>query len=81
MAGFYFLFYFLFLRTARVAYGGSQARGGIGATAYTTATVTQDLSRICDLYCSSWQCLILNPLSEAWDQMHILMDTSQVHYH
>ena len=27
--------------------------------AYTMATATPDLSHICDLYCSSWQCQIL----------------------
>ena len=32
---------------------------------YATATVTWDLSCICDLHHSSWQCGILNPLSEA----------------
>ena len=45
-----------------------------------TATVPQDPSHICDLYHSSWQCWILNPLSEARDWTCILMDTSQVHY-
>ena len=35
--------------------------------AYVTATVTPDLSGICDLYHSSWQHWILNPLSEARD--------------
>ena len=35
--------------------------------AYATATATQDLSCICDLYHSSWQCQILNPLNEARD--------------
>ena len=34
---------------------------------YATATVTPDLSNICDLHCSLWQCRILNPLSEARD--------------
>ena len=38
-----------------MAYGSSQARGRIGATA-------------AGLYHSSWQCQILNPLSEARDQ-------------
>ena len=33
--------------------------------AYTTVTVTLDPSSIYDLQCSSSQCLILNPLSEA----------------
>ena len=32
---------------------------------YTTATATQDPSCICELHHSSWQCRILNPLSEA----------------
>ena len=35
--------------------------------AYTTATVMQDLSQVCDLHHSSWQCRILNLLSEARD--------------
>ena len=35
--------------------------------AYTTATATPDLSLICDLYHSSRQCQILNPLGEARD--------------
>ena len=35
--------------------------------AYTTATATQDPSRICDLHHSSWQCQTPNPLSEARD--------------
>ena len=35
--------------------------------AYTPATATPDLSRICDLHHSSRQHWILNPLSEAKD--------------
>ena len=47
--------------------------------AYTTATTAaQDLGLICDLYHSSWQCWILNPLRGARDQTQILMDTSWV---
>ena len=42
--------------------------------AYTAAM--WDLNHICDLHHSSWQHRILNPLSEARDQTHILMDTS-----
>ena len=44
------------------------------------ATAMLDLSCVCDLHHSSWQCRILNPLSEARDRTHVLMDTSQVHY-
>ena len=46
--------------------------------AYTTATATQDPSRVCDLQHSSQQCQILKPLSEARDGSHMLMDASQV---
>ena len=45
------------------------------------ATATPDPSRICNVHDSSWQCQILNPMSGARDQTHILLDTSQVHYH
>ena len=45
--------------------------------ACTTAIAITDLSCVCDLHHSSWQCQLLNPLSEARDRTHILMDTSQ----
>ena len=48
--------------------------------AYTIATATQDLSLICVLHRSSWQCQILNPLSKARDRTCNLMDPSQVGY-
>ena len=41
----------------------------------TTATVMPDLSRISELHCNLQQCWILNPLSEARDRTHFLMDT------
>ena len=46
--------------------------------AYATATATLYLSRIGNLHHCLWQCQILNPLSKARDQTHILMDTSQI---
>ena len=46
-----------------------------------TATATPDLSPICDLHHSSWQCWILNPLREARDWTCILKDASWVCYH
>ena len=46
---------------------------------YTTATATPDLSRVFDLNHSSWQHLILNPLSKARDPTRVLMDTSWTH--
>ena len=42
--------------------------------AYATTTAL-DPSHICDLPHSSWQCRILNPLSKAKDQAHILRDS------
>ena len=48
---------------------------------YTTAIAMQDQSCICDLYQSSWQCQILDPLCEAKDRAHVLMDTGRVRYH
>ena len=48
--------------------------------AYTTATAMWDLSSICDLHQSSWQCRVLNPLNEAREQSHVPMDTSWVPY-
>ena len=44
-----------------------------------TASSIWDPSCICDLHCSSLQHQILNPLSEAKDRTHILMDTSRIH--
>ena len=68
----YFFFFCLF-RAAHTAYGGSQARGRIGAVA------AGFLSRICNLHHSSWQHWIFNPLSKARDQT-IFMDTCRMGY-
>ena len=46
--------------------------------AYATAMAVPDPSHICDRHSSLWQCQIFNSLSEARDQIHILMGTSQV---
>ena len=43
---------------------------------YTTATAMRDLSLVCDPHHSSWQCRILNSLSEARDGTQVLMDIS-----
>ena len=78
MRVFFLLFFFfaLLFRAASVAYGGSQGRGRVGATA---AGLIHSHSNIRSKLClpdSSWQ--ILNPLSEARDQTYIFMDTSQI---
>ena len=44
--------------------------------AYTIASAIPDLSHLCDLHHSLRQCQSFNPLSEARDQTHILMDTA-----
>ena len=57
-------FFFLFTATP-VAYGSS--RLGVESelqSGYATATATLDLSHICDLHLSLWQCWILKPLAE-----------------
>ena len=62
-----FFFFSSLFRAAPTAYGGSQARGEVGAIAlaYATATAMPDPRCICDLHHSSRPCWILNPLSEA----------------
>ena len=76
-----YFFYFLgsYVRHMEVPRLGVESE--LQLPAYTTATVMQDLSRIFDLYHSSQQHRILNPLSEVTDQTHILMDIGWVHYH
>ena len=61
-------------------YGNSQARGPIGIVAASLhhSHAMWDLSLVCDLHHSSWQCQILNPLSYARDQTCILMDINWV---
>ena len=46
--------------------------------AYATATATPDLSHVFDVYHSSWQCRILNPLSKARDRTRNLMETRRI---
>ena len=83
MFSFFFFFFFVQFRAAPVTYGGSQARGQIGAVAagYTTAIAMPYPSYVCNLHHSSQQHQILNPPSEARDQTCVLMDTSQIGYH
>ena len=66
-----------------MAYGSSQARSQFGATAASlhhshNNVVSQLHLWLYDLSHSLWQHWILNPLSEARNRTHILMDTSQV---
>ena len=72
----FFFFFFTYLQHMEVL----RLRGELEVQplAYTTATAMPDLSHIQDLCHNLWQCQIVNPLSEARHQTHILMDTSWV---
>ena len=74
-----FNIFFFHYMAAPAAYGNSWvgAKLELQLLTYATATETQVLNHICDLHHSLWQCRILNPLNEARDQTHILMDTSR----
>ena len=74
----FLFFFFFYLRHMEVPRLGGKSE--LSLLAYTTVTAMPDLSCICDLHHSSWQCQILNALSKARDRTHILMDTGQVRY-
>ena len=73
---------FVFSRAVPAAYGGSQARGWIGVIAtglhYSHSNIGS--KPVWDLHHSSWQCPILNPLSEARYRTHNLMVPSWIHF-
>ena len=79
----YFFTYLLF-KAAPTAYGGSQARGPIGAAAaglhhnHSNAGSEPPLRPTPQLKAKRW---ILNPQSQVRDGTHILTDTSWVRYH
>ena len=80
----YFIYLFIYLFSlfafsgaAPKAYGGSQARGLIGAVAYARATGTPPRC-ICNLHNSSRQRRILNPLSKSRDRARNLMVPSWI---
>ena len=79
----FFFYLFLFFRAAPMAYGGSHARGLIRATAagLRYSHNTRSESRVCDLYHSSRQHQILNPLSEARGRTCNLMVPSRTCFH
>ena len=61
------LFCRLGLRLQHMAVPRLGVESELQLTVYTTATVTWDLSHVCDLHHSSWQRQIPDPLSEARD--------------
>ena len=71
---FYFIFFFLGLPLGHMEIPGLGVELEMQLLAYATATAMQDLSRVSDLQHSSCECQILNPLSEARDRAHILVN-------
>ena len=71
-----FFFFCLFLgpRPQHMEVPRLEVKSELQLWAYTTATATWDLSLICNLHHSSWQCWILDPQSKARDQTCVLMD-------
>ena len=63
----FFSFLFCLFRATPMDYGGTQARGQMGAVA-------------ADLHLSSHQHQILKPLSKSWDQTCILTDAGQIRF-
>ena len=74
-----FFFFFSFKATP-AAYGNYQVEfeSELQLLAHATAIAMLDLSHICNHSGSFWQRQIPNPLSEARDQIHILLDSSQI---
>ena len=64
---FIYLFGFLGPHLKHMEFPRTGVKLGLQLLAYTTATAMPDPSCICDLYHSSWQHWILNPLSGARD--------------
>ena len=82
----FFLFFSLSLlsfRASPTAYGGSQARGLIRATAASLRHSHSTIGSKPHLWPTPQltECQILNPLSKARDQTYNLMVTSQIRFH
>ena len=79
---FYFiLLFFLGLHLWHMEFPRLRVQSELQLPAYARATATQDLSLICHLHLSSWQCQILDPLSKTRDRTHNLMVPSRIHFH
>ena len=76
---FFFFFCFLGLHLQHIEVPRLGAELELQLPAYATATETQDPSHVCNP--RSQQHQILNPLSEARDQIHVFIDTIWVYYH
>ena len=77
----FFFFFFLGLNPQHMKVPSSGIESELQLLAYTTPTATQDPSLVCNLHHRSWQCPILNPLSESRNRTHNLMVPSQISFH
>ena len=77
---FFFLFFFLELHLRHMEVSRLEVESELQLPAYTTGIATQDPSLLCNLYNSSQQLQIPNPLSKAGDTTCIPMDSSQIHF-
>ena len=73
-------FFFLLFMAAPVAFEPG-VKLELQLSAYATATAVQDPIPVYDLYHSSWQGQILNPLSKARDRTGNLMVPSWIRFH
>ena len=76
--GLFFFFVFLGLHSWHMEVPRLGVQLELWPPAYARATAMQDLSLVCNLHYSSWQCWILNSVKEARDWTHVLMDASWV---
>ena len=68
---FFFLFFFVLgLHAQHMEVPELRVELKLQLPAYSTATATRDLSRVCNLYHRSRQCQIPHPLSKARDRTH-----------
>ena len=75
---FWYLSFFLGLHLQHMEVPRPGVKSELQLSTSVTATARQDSSHICNLHHSSQQGWILEPLSEARDQLHVLMDISWV---
>ena len=76
----FWFFFFLWPHLQHMEILRLGAESELQLLAYTTATATQDPSRIRDLHRSLQQCKILNPLSEARDRTCNLNVPNWIHF-
>ena len=75
---FFFFFFFLWSHQRHMEVPRLGVESKLQLPAYTAAIAMKNLSHVYDLHHSSQQRWILDPLIEARDQTHVLMDASPV---